>query len=740
MAKLRPLLPVSLALGLLLALGRGGPPALAQAPTVDSNQFTQPDVVDTTWQTNQAIPAAFALVAENADFQLYADQTTLAFKVVDQRSGYVWHSNLDEVTDDDDLNRTWTAFAQSGLSIDYLDQKAINKRLSITSAEHTLTTVPLADGFQVNVTFTDVGITLGVAVRLEPTGVSVEVPFASIVEADPDYKLGLVYVYPFLGATKEDRVPGYMFIPDGVGSLVRFSAATKAKNMFYGRYYGPDLGMISTLPYVATVNRPHPLTVPVFGMVHGYQQHGFLAIVEQGAAYGEIQAHPAGVITRFNFLYNAFVYNESYFQATNRSGAGVTTLQPATNAFDIRIHFRFLTGAASDYVGMARSYQQYLVDRGDLTPHPVPAGDIGIRLEFLGGEKERILIWNRLIPMTTVSQMRAILDDLALKHPEVIYYGWQPLGASAMPPTTLKVDGGLGSLDQLSALAADLAAGGGNFSLYLDPQAALRDEGGYSARSDLAMSITSANLRGYNRHKVNYFLNLDALRQRYAPLSADIFSRLGAGLALDGLGSTVYSDFKRNHHLNRADAIRAYQALLAESAGRLGFYQPNDYAFSVMQAYYDLPLGNSGYIYTTDAVPFLPIVLAGYVPYYGPALNFSSNTQADLLRHVDFGVYPSYFLTQDATAKILTTRSNWIYTSSYAQWSQSVKQTYAWLNGLLAPVTGQPIVARQVLAAGVVATTYANGRQIVVNYNAQPYTADGLAVAAQDAVLREVTP
>ena len=159
-----------------------------------------------------------------------------------------------------------------------------------------------------------------------------------------------------------------------------------------------------------------------------------------------------------------------------------------------------------------------------------------------------------------------------------------------------------------------------------------------------------------------------------------------------------------------------------------------------MQAYYDMPLGDSGYSYTTQTVPFLQIVLAGYVPYYGKALNFSSNLRADLLRHADFGVYPAYFLTQEVTANILNTGSNWIYTSSYGQWGNEVEATYQWLNNLLGPVKGAHIVARQPLADGVMMTRYSNGRQLIVNYNNTPYTANGLSVPALDAIVTEVTP
>ncbi len=254
------------------------------------------------------------------------------------------------------------------------------------------------------------------------------------------------------------------------------------------------------------------------------------------------------------------------------------------------------------------------------------------------------------------------------------------------------------------------------------------------------MSITTINLLGYNRNKVNYYLNYDALSDRYASLSRDIFTSMGAGLALDGLGATLYSDFKKDHFLNREDTIQTYQNLVAANGGDTAFYLPNDYMFGQMQAYYDMPMSNSGYLYTTEIVPFLQIVLSGYVPFYGPALNFSSNLQNDLLRHADYGVYPSYFLSQEVTAQILNTNSNWIYTSSYGQWGDEIETTYQWLNHLLGPVEGAHIIARETLTTGVVATTYSNGYQIVVNYNNTPFSEGALTLNGKDAIIREVSP
>jgi hypothetical protein len=62
------------------------------------------------------------------------------------------------------------------------------------------------------------------------------------------------------------------------------------------------------------------------------------------------------------------------------------------------------------------------------------------------------------------------------------------------------------------------------------------------------------------------------------------------------------------------------------------------------------------------------------------------------------------------------------------------------MNALLAPVIGEEIVAREVLQPGVVATTYANGKQVLVNYTNQTVQIEGTTVNALDAALREVLP
>ncbi len=721
---------------LMLALGSFDS-IRAISTSVTTNQYTQVDTYDDSWINNQIIPDTYQKVGENETFVLYANPETIAFKLVDKRSAYVWHSNLDEVTEEDDLNKKWTAFAQSGISIDYITKKATTSRLDITKDNPNISFNVLPNGFSAKVNYALYGLGYTVSVTLEDNGVHIEIPNETLVQSmSEEYRIDTIHVYPFFGATILDKVPGYFFIPDGSGALLRFQKETRANSMFYGRYYGNDLGMFSENTYYDSIIPAYDLSLPIYGMVHGIDQHAYTVIIDKGSAYGRLRLHPAGVTTQFNFLYNSFIYNEAYFQATNRSGAGVDAIQKKTNEFDVSMHYRFLDADQSNYVGMAKDYQSYLVDKGELTQSVQVDDHIGIRLEFLGGEKKKFLFWDIPLTMTTLAQMKEILADLKLNgvfNPEVIYYGWQPLGASKMIPTSFKLESKLGSVASLKSLISEVEADKGSFSLYVNPQVAYRNASGYSTRTDLAMSITNKNLLSNDRNKVNYLFNLKNITKRLEGL--DQMKGLDSiEFALGTMGYTLYSDFKTSQFLNRENAITAYRDVWEKMNHRLSFYSPNDYALKYARNIYDVPVTNSGYVYASDTVPFLQIALSGKINMYSTALNFSSDILFERLRLVDFNVYPSFYLTHDATSKILDTSSNWIYSSAYAQWDDSIASTYMWMDHILSQVKGASILKRQIPQEGISVITYSNSKTIVVNYTSNDIFYEGHQVKAFDAI------
>ena len=55
----------------------------------------------------------------------------------------------------------------------------------------------------------------------------------------------------------------------------------------------------------------------------------------------------------------------------------------------------------------------------------------------------------------------------------------------------------------------------------------------------------------------------------------------------------------------------------------LSLYKPNAYMWKYTKNYFDIPMYSSQYNNYSDSVPFIQIVLKGYMNYYAPFSNFS---------------------------------------------------------------------------------------------------------------------
>ena len=69
----------------------------------------------------------FALVAENEQLALLIREETSALRIVDKASGYVWGSLTEDQPEN--LNKMWSAFGNSIVSIEYFDETATLKRI-----------------------------------------------------------------------------------------------------------------------------------------------------------------------------------------------------------------------------------------------------------------------------------------------------------------------------------------------------------------------------------------------------------------------------------------------------------------------------------------------------------------------------------------------------------------------------------------------------------------------------------
>ncbi|MCE5171638.1 DUF5696 domain-containing protein [Paenibacillus profundus] len=691
------------------------------------------------------LSSEYRKVAESDWLELRLKEASLSIQVVDKRSGYTWSS---EITDTE-ANESWQNFMASGLSLDYFEQEKPNSTRTdlVSQANKSVVFEPIENGFKAIIRLNDLKLGLDLYVKLEDDQLVVHIPQHSIVEGEK-VKLGAVYIYPFLGATKAGEKDGYMFIPDGSGALIRLADNKgKFKIPYEARIYGMNEG-IETSKRDMYTNPPHAVQYPVFGIVHGEGGNGLFGIVENGQYNAKILAYPNGVNTPYNWTTAQFLSRESYLQMTSRTLGGIVVFEKERNPEDMQIRYKFLNGQDASYVGMAKTYQSYLADKGVLKK--MEAGSdaaIPVQVDVLGAETENGMFAQRLIPVTTVAQLEAMLADMkqnGIKNVNVVYKGWNEGGLSGTSPAPVKYETALGSADDFARLAAAVSQQGGQLHLYSDFTAAYEGSARFSAQSDAAKKIDKSiiTLPTYQKvYDTMYYLSADSTRdivqqnkKQYADLNV-------SGAAVDTTGSVLFSesvDGKPSARRNTADTYMAAMKGLAETVPSVLMYSPNDYMLPYADQVLEVPMDSSQYIYVSEVVPFVQMVLKGYKDYYAPYTNFFANPQTSLLRMIETASYPSYYLTHESSYKLKFTDSNDVYTSAYADWRESMADGYRILNEALQPIRYAAIENRARLAADVVQVTYDNGIAVIINYANRDFQGEDITVPANGFQVIEV--
>jgi len=167
-------------------------------------------------------------------------------------------------------------------------------------------------------------------------------------------------------------------------------------------------------------------------------------------------------------------------------------------------------------------------------------------------------------------------------------------------------------------------------------------------------------------------------------------------------------------------------------------YRPMSYAWDA-QALLDLPMYSSEQARLTDTVPLIPYMVAGRRPGFGRAGNFFSNTTNELLRMIDYHLYPAFFVTEASAYQLIDTPSEHIFTSRYQDWQPEIQRQYNFIADALNAVLGHHVVDREILTIGVVKVTYDHGVEIYINYSGDLYEDGAIVVEPMDVWIEGMT-
>jgi hypothetical protein len=675
---------------------------------VNSNRYTQTDNESLVVSPNQIDPTDDVIATELGT--VYLDKGSLSF-MIENDNGYLWSSTIDY--ENSGLSSNWQKRVRSAVHLYAYNTNTTNNSRTeefVMSENSSNSTQIIENGFESTITFGISRIKILLRVQFLSDGIHVTIPDEHIVESG-SFKIASLYVYPYFGATREDSIPGYMFLPDGVGALIRYQGQTNHAQ-YSKSFYNTDLGFntlnnLNQLPEEGT-----NLYAPVFGFVHGINQNAVFANIIEGAEYGNLTVNFAGVLTDYNSIFVEYVYRKIYNQPIDRAGNVITLMQAEKNSFDIHVVYSLLEDETANYVGMAQHYQRYLDDKGDLVKQAQQAIDVPLKLESIGLVKKDGILLTDAILMTSFDDLIDMIDDLNpdINRFVVAFSGFTSAGVSWDAPVYKGLSSEVGDKADIEALKTKVE------TLYLVSEfvKASNRSGDYQAMNDLAKKINEQTYRFEAFDDDEYILKHSKVMNSFHTTTSYYENTAIDGFALTTIGSLLYENF--SSHESKPSMIAMFNDMMADVDQKFALYDSRSYMWGQMDDAFDTPLYSSQYISFTDTVPFIQIVLRGYIDMYGPNANFYDYARDQLLRSIDYGMYVSFMVTQESSRNLQDTALNDIYTSRFDDLKPAIKTYYEFINGALKPVYGMRITNRTMIEPGLVKVDYENGYSIIINY------------------------
>lgn len=679
-------------------------------------------------------------VAENARYALYMKEEDLSVIVADKQTGAYMESAISH--DDGNNNNIWLGAMKSAVVLTMINQSDDTKQADLLNDDVTKTITYTSNGFTAELYWNTYKLGMKLEVSLEEDGLVARIPDDSIREDGEAYQIGTISIYPFMGCSYLDDKEGYLFIPDGNGALIylddkegRFNSGYTA--MIYGTDVGFQENVVESLLWGRhqMINDAQKVMAPVYGIAHTDDRIAYLAVVEEGAMRAMIEADPNGVSVDYNRVFAKFVERRLYTQPTSNNSSSGSFKKPedSRSHSDLQIRFMFLSEDEADYCGMANAYRDYLMSRGLLR---TAEDSYRTRLDFLGTERENWVIGTSSVVMTTVDDIREIYGDLenaGVTSIFTVYKGWQKGGLYNVPISKYKADGGIGGTSALTGLIEDAAADGIQIYLYNDAMRINPDE----------QNATFNVIKMINKRRFSEDTHMDVYEEMMyltPARSGKLLDKFAASylkkgvdtICLAGVSNTLFSYNYSGEFYTRYDCGESYESMVREldEQAALVLEQPFAYLWQYTDAYLDMPLYTSSYIFEDESVPFLSIVFKGVIPVYSEYVNFEANKQEFFLKMVETGTYPSFYITKESSAELIYTNSCDIYSSEYSVYRDTIIEYTSELQALNAKVAGAHIVGHKIMDNGVTKVTYDNGVMVYVNYSSTAQTVDGTTVEA----------
>ncbi len=719
------------------------------------------------------IDAQDTLVASNPNLNLYVNQQDLSIKVFDKNANYIYSSN-DVSTEN--INTLWTNYVNSPVVIECYDkQQAVVQETIYDSERSTMKYTPIENGFKADLYFGISNISLSYTVTLEDEGISIHLDNESIIQNktaksvaeqqaliedvneeelttmekaelkgiksdDSSYDLKSLTFYPFMGAVTTGQQDGYTFVPSGMGSLIGYEGyypnLSESMNL---NFYGSDIAFDNFQNNSDFNNEVYEwVPLPLYGMVHGIDQTGYLNIIEDGSEEARLLSSPAGYITDYFYTTVYYDYNEKYEQSISATET-VSAILDEPKQFDITEKYIFVNDDEANYAGLAVTYRDYLVENDLIKENELDS--IPMYIETYMGGYEKGFLRNKNVAVTDTDEIIEMNKYFTDNGVDSVMFNM------LTGVTKFDYTGKVKDLDNISSVAEDehtiqemneyLASTGSRALLGIDTWY-------LPAKTSTEYIMRKVNKEymegvGHNSSPWTY------LNYKGADMIVDsaikVIEKVGFAGAVN-FNTGISSNFEKEETMYRKDSIDAIQTSMEKlnQVGILGERMPTYHKFDSINFATYIDTDSFYYSYITETVPFYQIVLSGYIPMFSMPLNYKSDINSEMLKLIEYNVYPTYLVADKEENELNNTATKSYgdvqYLMRYDYLKEGMLESYKYIENILGEVVGESIINHEAIADDVVAVTYTNGKTIVVNYSDTPYNYEGVTVEGKGCVVK----
>ncbi len=692
-------------------------------------------------------------VAENGRYTMSWNKGRAAILITDKKSGTVWST-----TPYDYLNRTTLddvgedTLKNSSLSITIRTGSQMYEYFAVTSCvmNGTYASEKIKNGIRITYYFMDISLSVTTDYYLAEDGFKVEVDPAKIGYYGGDNWVYKVTPAPFICAgknTENESKDSYFVIPSGSGALMYLDERSDQNaRVFEANVYGHDYAMDA---YTNDANET-PVTMPFYGMKSGNQ--AICAIIENAAESCSIEARVGDAAIDYGYLnatYQVIGENQVYLPNKHRlhyNEFAERELDPLV------IGYYPLSGSNANYVGIAKRYQKFLVQKKGMKKSQ---DNSLLTVKLLGSYVEDDLFLGlptkKEVSLTSYEEATNILGELnnitgGSLTAQMYAYGQGGLNAEKMAGN-YKLTGVTGNKRALKDFVS--FANEHSIKTFFDFNTVVfsKSGSGFSTKSD---SATAANgvvapvHQFWPSTRVRYSkpqggtIGAMIVREKLGDATlktVSVADKYGiTGLSYSTLGSIAYSDYTavpENKRIgkyplrnNMDDDVTAIVKEVQSNSKTVMVDGAFGYAAASADVLANCPTASELNQSFDREVPLYQIVFQGYKANSVSPINTAVNRNTQFLKAIETGSGLSFMLMANYYTELRKQYDRGLYAALYSDNKDYIANCVEQSKGYLSKVAGATITGHEWVTDSVVRTTFSNGVRTYVNYGDKNYVSD----------------